>query len=187
MVQKILAVDDQIHILKLMERIISEKTNYQVIVTNNPLEAREMMREQTFDLIITDLKMPAFDGLEILRFIQQNNRFELVILITALATLESATEAISLGVFDYITKPFKKDQIIFAIERAMKIQRSRRMWLKFEELLKTKPYKDAERGFKEEYVKNLAREVSNNPEIIAEISKIPLNEINAFLGQNRDK
>ena len=66
--------------------------------------------------------MPGLDGLDILKLVRENNRFEQVIIITAFGSLETAMEALSQGVFDYITKPFKKEQIIFTLDRAMRYQ-----------------------------------------------------------------
>lgn len=76
MPQKILAVDDQPHMLVLLERIIREETKYECISTNNPLEVPGILVEESYDVIITDLKMPGMDGLEILEYISQNNRRE---------------------------------------------------------------------------------------------------------------
>lgn len=122
MIQKILAVDDEPDLLRLLERIIMEKTPYQISVTNNSLEVPGLLADNEYDIIITDLKMPGLDGLDILKLVRENNRFEQVIIITAFGSLETAMEALSQGVFDYITKPFKKEQIIFTLDRAMRYQ-----------------------------------------------------------------
>ena len=70
MTQKILAVDDELHMLKLLERIITDKTPYRVETLNNSLELPAFLENKEFDLIITDLKMPGLDGLDILKFIK---------------------------------------------------------------------------------------------------------------------
>ena len=106
MPQNILAVDDEIHMLKLLERIILEKTPYDILTTNNALEIPSILEENTFDLLIVDLKMPGMDGLDILRLIREQQRPEEVVIITAFGTLESALDAFTQGVFGYITKPF---------------------------------------------------------------------------------
>ena len=64
MEQRILAVDDEPHMLKLMERIITEKTPYRIRTTSNSLEVPEILEKNRFDLIIVDLKMPGMDGIE---------------------------------------------------------------------------------------------------------------------------
>ena len=70
MQQKILAVDDQPHMLVLLERIIKERTSYEIFTTNNPLEVPKLLESDDFDLIISDLKMPGMDGVELYRQIR---------------------------------------------------------------------------------------------------------------------
>lgn len=120
MVEKILIVDDEPDMLKLLSMILKEKTPYEVITTNNPIEAVHLVETMDFDLIITDLKMPGLDGLQLLEEAKKKNEDIPVVIITAYGTIDSATEAIEKGGFDFITKPFKKEQILFTIERALK-------------------------------------------------------------------
>ena len=156
MKQRILAIDDEPHMLLLLERIITEKTPFSILTTNNPLEVPKILEKEQFDLIITDLKMPGLDGLEILRAVRAGERFEQVIMITAFGSLESAIEAMSQGVFDYITKPFKKEQIIFTVDRAMRWQRVKRDMMRLEALFAIEPYGAAEEAFRREYSQRAA-------------------------------
>jgi DNA-binding NtrC family response regulator len=117
---RILAVDDELDMLALLKMIIEGYSDHQVTVTNNPLEATEMLEKETFDLILTDLKMPGMDGLEVLAKAKQQDEEALVMVITAYGSLESAEEAMAKGAFDYITKPFRKEQILLAIDKAMR-------------------------------------------------------------------
>jgi DNA-binding NtrC family response regulator len=123
MAEKILIVDDEPDMLKLLSMILREKTPYEVTTTNNPVEAVELAKRGDFDLVITDLKMPGLDGLQLLEEVKKKDEDIPVIIITAYGTIDAATEAIEKGGFDFITKPFKKEQILFTIEKAMK-------WLK---------------------------------------------------------
>jgi DNA-binding NtrC family response regulator len=123
MSEKILIVDDEPDMLKLLSMILREKTPYEVTTTNNPVEAVELAKTGDFDLVITDLKMPGLDGLQLLEEVKKKDEDIPVIIITAYGTIDAATEAIEKGGFDFITKPFKKEQILFTIEKAMK-------WLK---------------------------------------------------------
>jgi DNA-binding NtrC family response regulator len=123
MPEKLLIVDDEPDMLKLLSMIIKEKTPYEVTATNNPLEALELVKRGGFDLVLTDLKMPGLDGIELLDAIKNVDEHVPVIFITAFGTVESAAEAIEKGGFDFITKPFRKEQILFTIDRAIK-------WLK---------------------------------------------------------
>lgn len=130
MAEKILIVDDEPDMLKLLSMILREKTPYEITVTNNPIEAVELAKNENFDVVITDLKMPGLDGLQLLEEVKKRDEDVPVIIITAYGTIESATEAIEKGGFDFITKPFKKEQILFTIEKAIKwlrVQRENRM------------------------------------------------------------
>lgn len=117
---KILAVDDEPDMLKLLDMIIRENTPCQAITTNNPQEAMELARRGGFDLVIADLKMPGLDGIELLEAIKRYDEDIPVIIITAYGTIESALESMKKGGFDFITKPFRKEQILYTIDRALK-------------------------------------------------------------------
>jgi DNA-binding NtrC family response regulator len=117
---RILAVDDELDMLTLLKMIIEGYSDHQVTVTNNPLEASELLEQETFDLILTDLKMPGMDGMEVLAKAKKRDEDALVMVITAYGSLESAEEATAKGAFDFITKPFRKEQILLAIDKAMR-------------------------------------------------------------------
>ena len=130
MAEKILIVDDEPDMLKLLSMILREKTPYEISTTNNPLEAIELAKKSDFDLVISDLKMPGIDGIELIDAIKRLNEDIPIIIITAYGTVESATEAIQKGGFDFITKPFRKEQILFTIDKALKwlkVQRENKM------------------------------------------------------------
>jgi DNA-binding NtrC family response regulator len=117
---RILAVDDELDMLALLKMIIEGYSDHQVTVTNNPLEAAELVEKEPFDLVLTDLKMPGMDGMELLELAKKRDEDALVLVITAYGSLESAEEAMSKGAFDFITKPFRKEQILLAIDKAMR-------------------------------------------------------------------
>jgi len=117
---RILAVDDELDMLALLKMIIEGYSEQQVTATNNPVEAAELLDKEKFDLIITDLKMPGMDGMELLAAARKKDEDALVIVITAYGSLESAEEAMAQGAYDFITKPFRKEQILLAIDKAMR-------------------------------------------------------------------
>ena len=123
MAEKILIVDDEPDMLKLLTMILRAKTEYAVTATNNPLEALELAKKGGFSLVISDLKMPGLDGMELIDAVKKVDEDIPIIIMTAYGTVESATEAIRKGGFDFITKPFRKEQILFTIDKALK-------WLK---------------------------------------------------------
>lgn len=120
MPEKLLIVDDEPDMLKLLSIIVQEKTSCEAVTTNNPLEALELATQGGFDLVIADLKMPGLDGIELLEAIRDFDEDVPVIIITAYGSIESALEAMSKGGFDFITKPFRKEQILFTIDKALK-------------------------------------------------------------------
>jgi DNA-binding NtrC family response regulator len=123
MAERILIVDDEIDMLELLELIITDRTEYEVVTTNNPLEVPELLKKQPFDLLMTDLRMPDIDGIELIEMVKQIDDQIPFIIITAYGTIESAVEAMRKGAFDYITKPFRQEQILLTIEKVMKWRR----------------------------------------------------------------
>jgi len=105
--------------LALLAMIISEKTEHKVTTTNNPLEVVQFVKKRECDLIISDLKMPGMDGIELIAEIRKIDQYIPILVITAYGSIDSAEEAINKGAYDYITKPFRKEQILIAIDRAL--------------------------------------------------------------------
>jgi DNA-binding NtrC family response regulator len=170
MLQTILAVDDEPHMLKLLARIITEKTPYAVTTTSNSLEVPGLLTQNAYDVILTDMKMPGMDGIDILRMVREEERFEEVIIITAFGSLDSVTEALSLGVFDYVTKPFKREQIITTIDRAMFWQRQKREHAWMDALFALEPYDKAREEFEREYVRRLTKRCEGDEDLMAKRS-----------------
>ncbi len=183
MSQSILAVDDEVHMLRLLERILGAKTSYDIATTANSLEVPEILAERRFDLVLSDLKMPGMDGLDILRWLKEHGRSEEVIIITAFGSMESAIEALSLGVFDYITKPFKKEQILFTVERAMRWQRERRTAAEWRRLLETEPFDAAESAFRSAYMAALAARCGGDRTAVGRRSGLPATVVDGLLDQ----
>jgi DNA-binding NtrC family response regulator len=171
--QRILAVDDEVHMLRLLERIISEKTPYSIVTTNSSLEVPKLLEEGAFDLVLTDLKMPGIDGLDILRRVKEQGRGEEIVIITAFGSLETAIEALSNDVFDYITKPFKKEQILFTVNKAMRWQRLKREAAAMAALFEPEPYAEAERAFRSEYLRRLGERCAGDRAMMARRSGLP--------------
>jgi DNA-binding NtrC family response regulator len=111
--------------------------------------------------------------------VKEKERFEEVVIITAFGSLETAIEALSLGVFDYITKPFKKEQIIFTINRAMRWQEMKREAARMEKMYGLEPYEKAQESFEREYLVRLLRSCGGDPRVAAERSGLPLERVEA--------
>jgi two-component system, OmpR family, response regulator len=116
----IIIVDDEPDMLLLLKIILTEKTDYQVFTTIDPHQAIDWCQEYHADLLISDLRMPGMAGIELLKIVKKIDPNLPVILITAFGTVESAVEAMRHQAFDYITKPFRREQILMTVEKALK-------------------------------------------------------------------
>jgi DNA-binding NtrC family response regulator len=123
MPERILVVDDELDMLMLLRMIIEDNSDYAVETTNNPSEGLKMITEKDYHLVISDLKMPGMDGMELFDELQEIKPGVPVIIITAYGSLETADEAMKKGVADFITKPFRKDSILFTINRVLELAR----------------------------------------------------------------
>jgi DNA-binding NtrC family response regulator len=119
---KVLLVDDEAKIREIL-KLVLEKEGYQVNTAKNGSEALNILRDEYFDVMITDLKMPKMDGLELMREIKQKGIKVNVIFITAYADIKDAVEAIKLGAFDYLEKNFKMEELLSVIKQAVKEQK----------------------------------------------------------------
>jgi two-component system response regulator PilR (NtrC family) len=116
---RILIIDDEPSMREFLQ-IMLHKEGYEVATASNGLEALKQCEKTPFDLVITDIKMPKLSGMEVLHRIKDVNPNTKVIMITAFANLEGAIESMKEGAYDYITKPFKIDDIKLVIENALK-------------------------------------------------------------------
>jgi DNA-binding NtrC family response regulator len=116
----IIIVDDEPDMLMLLKLILTEKTDHQVLTTSDPHQAIDWCRQYHADLLISDLRMPQMEGIELLKIVKKIDPNLPLILITAFATVESAVEAMRHQAFDYITKPFRQEQILVTVEKALK-------------------------------------------------------------------
>lgn len=125
MAEKILIIDDEVDMLDMLKTIIEDKTDYLVLTSSDPGEALRDLQESPFDLVITDLRMPDMSGLALLEEIRRDHPDLPVIIISAYGTIDSAVEAMQKGAFSYITKPFKQNEILVAIAKALDFRRLR--------------------------------------------------------------
>src|SRR5882724_2067933 len=121
---RVLIVDDEKSMRDLLS-ITLEKEGYDVSVAAGGEPAIEMLHRDSVDVVITDLRMPKVDGLQVLRAAKEISPDTTVIMITAVASTESAVEAMKLGAYDYITKPFKLDEVNLIVRNALERKRLR--------------------------------------------------------------
>ncbi len=115
-------IDDEPIIHDVLGQLL-ESEGFQVEISASGEEALKKFEEQKFDLTLLDLLMPGMDGLEVLKQVRKIDPEALVIIITAYASVESALTAIRMGAYDYIQKPFKNDELLMTIRRALEHRR----------------------------------------------------------------
>jgi len=115
---KVLVVDDDQFALRSMAEVL-EGESYQVVTAASGSEALDLLKQDSFDLVLTDLKMPEVDGLEVLRRAKEVAPQAVVLILTGYASLESAIEALREGAYDYLVKPCSGDELKLKIERGL--------------------------------------------------------------------
>jgi len=148
---KILVVDDEESMCKFME-IMLKKEGYQVITSQDAQSALERVKSEDYDLVIADLMMPEMSGLELLSRVKSVNPELDFMVMTAFASVDSAIEALKNGAFDYITKPFRVDEIKIAVRKSLEQRKIVRENIKLKKALETK--------FDFDYF------IGNNPDIV---------------------
>jgi two-component system response regulator PilR (NtrC family) len=130
-------IDDEPIIHDVLGQLLASE-GYQVEISASGEEALEKFREQRYDLVLLDLLMPGLDGLEVLKQIKRIDPEALVIIITAYASVESALTAMKMGAYDYIQKPFKNDELLMTIARALEHRQLQKENVRLRDELKKK-------------------------------------------------
>ncbi|OGL40489.1 MAG: Fis family transcriptional regulator [Candidatus Schekmanbacteria bacterium RIFCSPHIGHO2_02_FULL_38_11] len=117
----ILLIDDDESLRKVISHNLTSE-GYKVASARGGREGIDLFKKEEFDLVVTDLKMSDLDGMEVLREVKRLNKDALVIMITAYGTIEKAVEALKAGAYDYVTKPFNRDELKIAVEKALRIK-----------------------------------------------------------------
>jgi DNA-binding NtrC family response regulator len=115
---KILLVDDEPSILSVLCTVLKSE-DYDVTAASDGQQAIDLFRSGDFDLLISDIRMNPINGMDILRIVHEEKPSTSVIMLTAYGSVETAIEALKLGAFDYVTKPFKVDELLITVQRAL--------------------------------------------------------------------
>jgi signal transduction histidine kinase len=116
---KILVIEDAQAMREFLASLLGYEGYNDVLLVEGGFEGIERLEAEPFDLVITDLSMPDFDGYQVMEYVHENHPQTLVIVITAYGSMESVTEALRQGAFDYVTKPFEGEVMLASIERAL--------------------------------------------------------------------
>ena len=120
--EKILVVDDEEAIREVVSTLL-EAQGYQVTIASNGRMGLEKFQADPHDLVLSDIVMPEMDGLKLLERVRANNKDVPVIMVTAMHDISIALQAIRAGAYDYILKPFEKDQLYLSVRRALEHRR----------------------------------------------------------------
>jgi two-component system NtrC family sensor kinase len=132
---KVLVVDDDQFALRSMAKVLGGES-YQVVTAASGSQAIDLLKQDTFDLVLTDLKMPEVDGLEVLRQAREIAPQAVVLILTGYASLESAIEALRKGAYDYLVKPCSDDELKLKIAKGLERVRLAEERQRAEEALK---------------------------------------------------
>lgn len=124
--EKLLVVEDDQYLREEILRVLSRRTNFQVTSACDGEEALRISQDQRFDLLITDVRMPGIDGIELLERLKENRPSLVSIIITAFADEQATIKALKIGANDYIRKPFSIRDLINAIDRQITLLRLRK-------------------------------------------------------------
>ena len=117
--RNILVVDDEKDMLHLLKRSLEPDLKCCVTIASSAEEALRIFKDNFFDLVLLDIKMPGMDGLALLEIIKKDSPDQTVIMMTAFGTIDTAVEAMKSGAYDFITKPFDHDALLLRMEKAL--------------------------------------------------------------------
>jgi two-component system response regulator PilR (NtrC family) len=119
MKSRILVVDDEESIREFLE-IMLKKENYEVTTAEDGQRAKDILSKKSFDMVISDMQMPHVTGIELLKYVKETYPDIVFMMITAFGTTETAVDAMKMGAYDYVTKPFKIDEVRLNIANALR-------------------------------------------------------------------
>jgi DNA-binding NtrC family response regulator len=122
MPSRLLLIDDDINLCQVISYQL-KKMGYEVDVANSGSEGLKAYKKGSYDIVLTDIQMPDISGIQVLQEIRKQNKDVVIILITAYGSVENALEACRMGADDYITKPFGQEQLLFVIEKAVRLRK----------------------------------------------------------------
>ena len=114
---RLLFVDDEEDLRSMLQQQLTEK-GFAVDTADDGDRAIEILKKETYDVILLDIRMPRRSGIEVLKFIKQQKISTRVIMLTAVDDLSTALEAVRMGATDYLTKPFNLNDLLHSIQRA---------------------------------------------------------------------
>lgn len=115
----ILIVDDEPSVCFLLKEELSENKKLSVSTANDGVEAMNMIQQKPFDVVLLDVRMPRVSGMDVLRFIKEHHPTTEVIMLSHYADVKTAIEATKLGAYDFVSKPYNRDELFATVDRAI--------------------------------------------------------------------
>ncbi|MDT8419680.1 MAG: sigma-54 dependent transcriptional regulator [Desulfuromonadales bacterium] len=137
MAEKVLLIDDDVSLRRVVEFTL-EEAGYQVVTATNGEDGLRLFRQTRPALVITDVQMPGISGYQVLEEVLQLDPQVLVIIVTAFSTVEQAVGAMKAGAFDYLTKPFSRDQLRLTVSKAFEYRGLKRENVRLKDALAEK-------------------------------------------------
>lgn len=119
----ILIVDDEQSVVFLLKEELSELDKYEVATAYDGAEAINILQAQPFDVVLLDVKMPRLSGIEVLKYIREQHPTTIVIMLTNFADVKTAIETMKLGAYDFVSKPYVREELLATIDRALELRR----------------------------------------------------------------
>ena len=160
----ILVIDDEKNMCHMLQKIL-QNSGYNVDTSFDSAEGLIKINDFKYDFILCDLKMPGIDGIGVLKKIQNKIKETAVIMMSAYGTIDTAIEAIKLGAFDFISKPFKPDEVLIVLEKALE-----KMELKKENTQLKKQINDIENRYKFKNIVAKSKEMQSIFKLLNKIS-----------------
>jgi two-component system response regulator PilR (NtrC family) len=133
---RILIVDDEAQNREFLKDILGRE-EYEIEVAVDGKDAIQKISQDFFHIVLTDLMMPALDGLGVIRWLAKHKPDTIGILFTGYGSIKTAVEAMRIGAFDYLTKPFKAEEIVIVVQKAVEHLKLRQENVLLKQQLKT--------------------------------------------------
>lgn len=176
---RILVVDDNKELREILEEFL-KMDGHHVDGSPNGRDALERHQKSPFDLIITDLNMPEISGMELIKMIRKEDPDTEFVIITGYASMDSAVEAVRIGAFDYIVKPFRMEELHVVVKNARDKVTLKKLNARlvqtlqgfYDEMDRYRKKKPDEAEYKEKTISITARQESNTEKIVSEITDL---------------
>ena len=136
--QSILIVDDEPSVSFLLSEELTEIKKCKIVIANDGAAAINEIQQKPFDVVLLDVRMPRLSGIEVLKFIREHHPTTQVIMLTSFADVKTAIEATKLGAYDFVSKPYNREELLATVNRAIEHRRLTidNEWMKYELLRK---------------------------------------------------